>query len=132
MERLYQGSRTCKQPIKQLLLAGRLVAGVGNIYASEALFQARIHPATPANKIGPASYARLAAAIRTVLHAAIARGGSSLRDFVASDGSKGYFQLDCMVYQRAAQACRVCTTPIQSIVIGQRASFFCPQCQSNS
>ncbi len=126
---LYDGSRGRRQSIKQLLLAGHLVVGVGNIYASESLFHARIHPRAQAGRISLARYARLAEAIRATLHAAIARGGSSLRDFVASDGAAGYFQLDCMVYGRAGQPCRQCGRAIRQIVQGQRASFFCPVCQ---
>lgn len=126
---LYDGSRGRRQSIKQLLLAGHLVVGVGNIYASESLFHARIHPRAQAGRISLARYTRLAEAIRTTLQAAIARGGSSLRDFVASDGVAGYFQLDCMVYGRAGQPCRQCGQTIRQIVQGQRASFFCPVCQ---
>jgi len=126
---LYQHTRTRQQAIKQVLLAGQIVVGVGNIYASEALFHARIHPQTPANKIGLKRYLRLVNAIRQALQAAIEKGGSSLRDFVASDGSHGYFQLDYMVYGKANQPCRVCKTPIRQCVIGQRSTFFCPRCQ---
>ena len=127
--RLYDGSRGRRQSIKKLLLGGHLVVGVGNIYASESLFHARIDPRAQAGRISLARYARLAEAIRVTLHAAIARGGSSLRDFVASDGAAGYFQLDCMVYGRAGQPCRKCGRAIRQIVQGQRASFFCSGCQ---
>jgi formamidopyrimidine-DNA glycosylase len=126
---LYQHTRTRQQAIKQVLLAGQIVVGVGNIYASEALFHARIHPKTPANKIGLKRYVRLVAAIRQTLQAAIDKGGSSLRDFVASDGSHGYFQLDYMVYGKTNQPCRVCNTPIRQCLMGQRSTFFCPRCQ---
>lgn len=126
---LYQHTRTRQQAIKQVLLAGRIVVGVGNIYANEALFHARIHPQTPASKIGLKRYLRLVDAIRQTLQAAIDKGGSSLRDFVASDGSHGYFQLDYMVYGKTNQPCRICKTPIRQCVMGQRSTFFCPRCQ---
>lgn len=128
-QHLYDKSRGRTQSIKQLLLAGKVVVGVGNIYASEALFAAGIDPRTRAGRISLSRYQRLAQAIRTILSASITRGGSSLRDFVGSDGSQGYFQLDCMVYGRAEQPCRHCQTPIKQITLGQRSSFYCPQCQ---
>lgn len=115
--------------IKQALLAGEIVVGVGNIYCSESLFRAGIRPTTPAGKISLARYDKLAAAVRETLTEAIARGGSTLRDFVGSDGSTGYFQLDCLVYDRAGEPCRVCGTPIRQIVQGQRSTFYCPHCQ---
>lgn len=115
--------------IKQALLAGDIVVGVGNIYCSESLFRAGIRPTTPAGKISRARYDKLAAAVRETLTEAIARGGSTLRDFVGSDGSSGYFQLDCLVYDRAGEPCRVCGTPIRQIVQGQRSTFYCPRCQ---
>ncbi|KAI3593959.1 Formamidopyrimidine-DNA glycosylase [Cupriavidus sp. U2] len=115
--------------IKQALLAGEIVVGVGNIYCSESLFRAGIRPTTPAGKISLARYDKLAAAVRETLTEAIARGGSTLRDFVGSDGSSGYFQLDCLVYDRAGEPCRVCGTPIRQIVQGQRSTFYCPHCQ---
>lgn len=126
---LYDHSRTRQQSIKQLLLAGHIVVGVGNIYANEALFHAQIHPSTPAKKIGLKRYRRLVDAIRTTLQQAIEKGGSSLRDFVGSDGNHGYFQFNYMVYGQADKPCRICNTPIQQYVIGQRSTFFCPRCQ---
>lgn len=115
--------------IKQALLAGDIVVGVGNIYCSESLFRAGIRPTTPAGRISLPRYERLASAVRETLAEAIARGGSTLRDFVGSDGSSGYFQLDCFVYDRAGEPCRVCGTPIRQIVQGQRSTFYCPHCQ---
>ncbi len=115
--------------IKQALLAGEIVVGVGNIYCSESLFRAGIRPTTPAGRISLARCEKLAEAVRATLAEAIARGGSTLRDFVGSDGSSGYFQLDCFVYDRAGEPCRVCGTPIRQIVQGQRSTFYCPQCQ---
>ncbi|HEY1103254.1 MAG TPA: bifunctional DNA-formamidopyrimidine glycosylase/DNA-(apurinic or apyrimidinic site) lyase [Burkholderiaceae bacterium] len=116
-------------PIKAVLLAGEAVVGVGNIYASEALFLAGIHPATRASRIGASRAARLHAAIRDVLERAVQRGGSTLRDFSSADGQSGYFQLDTMVYDRAGEPCRVCGTAVRRLVQGQRASFFCVGCQ---
>lgn len=116
-------------PIKSLLMTSHIVAGVGNIYANEALFRARIHPRTAGRRISPERCARLAQAIRDTLNAAIAAGGSSLRDFVGSDGQPGYFQQHYLVYERAGQPCRVCGAPIRTIRLGQRATYYCPRCQ---
>ncbi|MEF9384412.1 bifunctional DNA-formamidopyrimidine glycosylase/DNA-(apurinic or apyrimidinic site) lyase [Ralstonia solanacearum species complex bacterium KE056] len=115
--------------IKTVLLAGDIVVGVGNIYCSESLFRAGIRPTTAAGRISRPRYAALAEAIRATLADAIARGGSTLRDFVGSDGQSGYFQLDALVYDRAGLPCRVCGTPIRQIVQGQRSTFYCPACQ---
>ena len=117
--------------IKQVLLAGDIVVGVGNIYASEALFLAGIRPTLKANKISRPRANRLHAAIVDVLSRAVQRGGSSLRDFVSAEGKTGYFQLEAAVYGRAGQPCRVCGTPIRAIVQGQRTTFYCPTCQKN-
>jgi formamidopyrimidine-DNA glycosylase len=126
---LYRRTRGRKVSIKQVLLAGEIVVGVGNIYASESLFRAGIRPTTPAGRISLARYERLAEAVRDVLAAAIEKGGSTLRDFVGSDGNSGYFQLDYFVYDRMGLPCRVCATPIRQIVQGQRSTYFCPHCQ---
>lgn len=126
---LYVQSRQRSIAIKQLIMDGHVVVGVGNIYASEALFHAGIRPGTVAGKLTRPACARLVAAIQRVLTAAIAAGGSSLRDYVHSSGELGYFQLHTQVYDRAGLACKVCNTPIRRIVQGQRASFYCPQCQ---
>lgn len=115
--------------VKQVLLAGDLVVGVGNIYASEALFLAGIRPSTRANRIGRQRVAALHRAIREVLSKAIDLGGSTLRDFSSANGQNGYFQMDAMVYGRGGQACRVCQTTVRQIKQGQRSSFFCPTCQ---
>ena len=117
--------------IKQVLLAGDLVVGVGNIYACEALFRAGIRPTAGADRIGRIRAGRLHLAIREVLARAVERGGSTLRDFSSADGEAGHFQLEAAVYGRAGQACRVCATPIASLRQGQRSSFFCPKCQRN-
>lgn len=116
-------------PIKALIMDGHLLVGVGNIYASESLFRARIHPLTPAGKLSRARCERLARCIRDTLRDALAAGGSSLRDFVHSDGSSGYFQQHYYVYGREGEACRVCGGAVRRLVLAQRASFFCPRCQ---
>jgi formamidopyrimidine-DNA glycosylase len=114
---------------KQLLMDHRLVVGIGNIYANESLFRARIHPRAPARRLSLARCERLAEAARSTLEDALAAGGSSLRDFVQSDGSPGDFQQHYFVYDRAGEPCRVCGTPIRRVVQGQRASYYCPACQ---
>lgn len=116
-------------PIKQVLLAGDVVVGVGNIYASEALFLAAIRPTTKAAKLGRVRIARLHAAIREVLARAVAQGGSTLRDFSNAQGEAGHFQREAMVYGREGQPCKVCATPIRQIRQGQRSTYFCPHCQ---
>lgn len=116
-------------PIKQVLLAGDVVVGVGNIYASEALFLAGIRPTTKAARLSRARIARLHTAIREVLARAVAQGGSTLRDFSNAHGEAGHFQLEAMVYGREGQPCRLCATPIRQIRQGQRSTFFCPHCQ---
>lgn len=115
--------------IKTVIMDAGVVVGVGNIYASESLFHAGIRPATAARRLSRPACGRLVAAIKQVLTAAIAAGGSSLRDYVASDGELGYFQLQTRVYDRAGQPCKVCGTPVRRIVQAQRASFYCPACQ---
>jgi formamidopyrimidine-DNA glycosylase len=126
---LYAGTRGRTAAVKQVLLAGDVVVGVGNIYASESLFRAGVNPKQPAGRLGPARCDRLAAAIREVLTEAIAVGGSTLRDFVGADGAEGYFMLDARVYERAGEPCRVCGTEIVRIVQGQRATYYCRRCQ---
>jgi formamidopyrimidine-DNA glycosylase len=127
----YEHLRARKTAIKQVLLAGEVVVGVGNIYASEALFMAGIRPALQACRLSRARVARLHAAIRDVLRRAVARGGSTLRDFSNADGQTGHFQLEAMVYGRAGLPCKVCAAPIKMIRQGQRSSFYCPLCQKS-
>ena len=126
---LHAATRGRNTPIKQLLMDGHLVVGIGNIYASESLYRARIDPRTAAGRIALKRYQRLVPVIRATLEAAIDAGGSSLRDFIASDGSSGYFQQQYFVYGRAGEPCRVCGKAIRSLRQGQRATFYCPQCQ---
>jgi len=128
-EVLYRHSRKRSIAVKQFLLAGQAVVGVGNIYCSESLFEARIHPAKAAVKLTRPQCTRLAAAVRLILKKAIAAGGSSLKDFVNSEGDPGHFMVQTQVYDRKDQACKVCKTPIKQIVQGQRSTYFCPQCQ---
>lgn len=115
--------------VKLMLMDNHVVVGVGNIYANEALFHAGIHPARAANAVRDEEYRRLAEEIRSVLNRAIQAGGSTLRDFVHSDGKPGYFQQTYMVYGRQDQPCRQCGTPIRHLRQGQRSSYYCPLCQ---
>ena len=123
------GLKKSRMPIKQLLLGGRLVVGVGNIYASEVLFLAGVRPTTVAARIGPARVQKLHAAIQAVLSRAVAMGGSTLRDFSSADGMAGHFQTQANVYGRDGAPCHVCGTAIKMLRQGQRSSFFCPACQ---
>lgn len=129
LQRFELGLKQRKTPIKQVLLAGELVVGVGNIYASEALFRAGIRPTRSANAIGRQRIANLHRAIRSVLAQALQAGGSTLRDFSNAHGDHGYFQLQAQVYGRAGEPCHVCGTCIRTIRQGQRSTFFCPTCQ---
>ena len=121
--------RQRRTAIKQVLLAGDIVVGVGNIYCSEALFLAGIRPTVRACNISTPRAARLHQAIVQVLQDALRQGGSTLRDFSSADGKTGYFQLQANVYGRAGQACRACAAPIKLLKQGQRSSFFCSNCQ---
>ena len=126
---LYAMTRGRKTATKLFLMDAHRIVGVGNIYASESLFRARIHPAKPVGRLSLPQCERLVKAIRTTLEDAIAAGGSSLKDFVHSDGSSGYFQQQYAVYGRVGEPCRVCGSPVLRSVMGQRATFFCPVCQ---
>lgn len=128
-ERLYAASRGRRVNVKQWLLAGEAVVGVGNIYASEALFRAAIHPAMAAQKLSRPRAHSLAQAVREVLAQAIARGGSTLRDFSNSHGEPGLFQLDALVYDREGEPCKRCGSTIKRITQGQRSTYFCNTCQ---
>ncbi len=119
-----------KAAIKPVLMDSHRVVGIGNIYASESLFRAGIDPRRPAGRVSLKRLERLVPAIKETLTAAIAAGGSSLRDFVHSDGSSGYFQQLYFVYGRTGEACRVCGRPIRELRQAQRASFYCPGCQT--
>ena len=126
---LFDATRGRKTAIKPLLMDSHLVVGIGNIYASESLFRAGIDPRTAAGRIGLRRYERLVPEIRATLEAAIAAGGSSLRDFIHSDGSSGYFQQQYFVYVRTGEPCRICGKPIRTLRQGQRATFYCGHCQ---
>lgn len=126
---LYRQIRTRSAAIKLVIMDGKLVVGVGNIYASESLFRAGINPKTPANKLSLARCERLVTEIKATLAAAIEAGGSSLRDFFGADGNPGYFQQTYFVYGRTDEPCRVCGTPIRLLKQGQRSTFYCPRCQ---
>ncbi len=128
-EYLYGAIRNRNAAIKLVIMDHHLVVGVGNIYANEALFRAGIRPQLPAAKLSRPRCARLVQTIKETLTESIALGGSSLRDFVGSDGNPGYFQQHYWVYGRASEACRACNTPIKQIRQGQRSSFYCIQCQ---
>ena len=125
----HQALKLRKTAIKQVLLAGEVVVGVGNIYASEALFLAGIRPTTRAIRLSRPRSDRLHAAICDVLARAVAKGGSTLKDFSNAKGESGYFQLEAMVYDRAGLPCKICSNPIKSMRQGQRSTFFCAICQ---
>ena len=126
---LYKKSRGRSVAVKQFLLAGQAVVGVGNIYCSESLFDAGIHPEKAAGKISLKRYDLLAQAIRATLKRAIKAGGSSLKDFVNSDGERGHFMMSTKVYGRAGEPCKTCASAILQITQGQRSTFYCPKCQ---
>lgn len=128
-ERFAAGLQASRTPIKQLLLGGKLVVGVGNIYASEVLFLARIHPELPAQQVGPRKARRLFDGIREVLAQAVAQGGTTLRDFSNADGMPGHFQLQAKVYGRGDLPCVGCGRPIRVLRQGQRSTYYCAHCQ---
>ncbi|MFY8054152.1 MAG: bifunctional DNA-formamidopyrimidine glycosylase/DNA-(apurinic or apyrimidinic site) lyase [Limnohabitans sp.] len=130
-EMFHHGLQQRRSAIKQVLLSGDLVVGVGNIYASEALFLAGIRPTVAACRISRPRAEKLRQAIVNVLSRAVQKGGSTLRDFSSADGKTGYFQLEAMVYDRAGEACRVCGTAIRQLKQGQRSTFYCPVCQKH-
>jgi formamidopyrimidine-DNA glycosylase len=126
---LHRETRRRSTAIKLALMDNALVVGVGNIYANESLFRAAIRPTTPARSVTKPRLARLVEAIRSTLQDAIAKGGSTLRDYVNGDGEPGYFQQTYFVYGREGQRCRVCGMPIRSVRLGGRATTYCPRCQ---
>ncbi|MEM1244584.1 MAG: bifunctional DNA-formamidopyrimidine glycosylase/DNA-(apurinic or apyrimidinic site) lyase [Pseudomonadota bacterium] len=126
---LYAKTCTAKRSIKLLIMDSKIVVGVGNIYANEALFQAGIHPKRLSHRISQERIASLVTAIKQVLERAIKAGGTTLRDFHDSQGNPGYFQQDLKVYGRAAQSCIICHNSIKMIRLGQRSTFYCPNCQ---
>lgn len=128
-QHLYEASRKRKVSIKQFIMNSHIVVGVGNIYASEALFIAGIHPKRAAGKISLPRYQQLVTAIKNVLTAAIKQGGTTLRDFSNSDGKPGYFKQQLNVYGRKDKACPTCNKAITQSIIGQRSTFYCTHCQ---
>ena len=126
---LKQRARGRKMAVKPFIMDASVVVGVGNIYASESLFRAGIHPTRPAMRVSQDRYERLARAIKQVLAEAIAQGGTTLRDFVSSEGNPGYFAHSLQVYGRDGQPCPGCGDPIRRRVLGQRATYYCTQCQ---
>jgi formamidopyrimidine-DNA glycosylase len=126
---LYAATRKRKAAIKQVIMDSHVVVGVGNIYANEALFRAGIRPQLAAARLSRERCARLVQGIREVLRAAIKKGGSSLRDYVNSDGTRGYFQQHYFVYGRTGEPCRQCGSAIRQLRQGQRSTFYCPVCQ---
>lgn len=129
-EYLWHLCRRRRVSVKQLIMNGQVVTGVGNIYASEALFHAGIRPRRQSRGLRRKEVRRLVEAIRKVLKQAIRVGGTTLRDYVNPDGNPGYFRQKLYVYERAGQACRNCGTLIRSFTQGQRSTYYCPTCQS--
>lgn len=126
---LWNASRGRRATVKAFLMDQSMVVGVGNIYASEALFAAGVYPKRAAGSVSRTRYARIAAEIRRILSYAITRGGTTLRDFLAPDGAPGYFEQELFVYGRAGDPCKACDTPIRAQVVGQRMTYWCPRCQ---
>jgi formamidopyrimidine-DNA glycosylase len=127
---LYRITRARRAAIKQVLMNGRLVTGVGNIYASESLFRAGVNPRRAARRLSRGDCARLVRAVRAALRSAIRAGGTTLRDYVGTDGNPGYFRQKLYVYERDGQPCRSCDATIRKITQGQRSTYFCPDCQT--
>lgn len=128
-DHLFALSRGRRAPVKTFLMDQAVVVGVGNIYAAESLFRAGIHPLRPAGEVSRARYAALADAVKAVLGQAIARGGTTLRDFLAPDGAPGYFEQELWVYGREGEACKACGRALKHARVGQRATVWCPLCQ---
>jgi formamidopyrimidine-DNA glycosylase len=126
---LARRARGRKVAVKLFLMDQRIVVGVGNIYASEALFRAGVRPRRAAGRVKPVEWERVVTAIRDVLSDAIRQGGTTLRDYVAADGAPGYFRQELFVYERAGEPCRRCASPIRHLVQGQRSTYYCPACQ---
>ncbi|OMH39436.1 bifunctional DNA-formamidopyrimidine glycosylase/DNA-(apurinic or apyrimidinic site) lyase [Motiliproteus sp. MSK22-1] len=128
-DRLFSLSRGKKQPVKTFVMDNKVVVGVGNIYANEALFEAGIDPRREAGKISKRRYLLLTSIIKKVLARAIQQGGTTLKDFVGGDGKPGYFQQELQVYGRGGESCKICQSILKEVRIGQRNTVFCPKCQ---
>ncbi len=126
---LHRAARGRRVAVKQFLMNARIVTGIGNIYASEALFEAGVHPERSAGRISARRWELIAAAIRATLERALAAGGSTLRDFASADGRPGHFQYEFAVYGREGEPCTRCATRIRALRQGQRSTFYCPRCQ---
>lgn len=126
---LFKQSRKRNVPVKNFIMQGQVVVGVGNIYASEALFLAGVRPMRVARKVTQKEYSKLVESIKFVLQRSIDMGGTTLRDFTRVDGQAGYFKQKLQVYDRFEQPCHECDAAIKKVVIGQRSSFYCPKCQ---
>ena len=126
---LFEKSRKRRGAVKNFLMDSHIVVGVGNIYANEALFKAGVRPRTAAGRVSRGRYRDIANAVKTTLAAAIDLGGTTLRDFVGSDGAPGYFAQELFVYGRGGQPCRLCHTTLKSLRVGQRGTVYCPKCQ---
>jgi formamidopyrimidine-DNA glycosylase len=122
-------ARGRSRALKNFLMDGRVLAGIGNIYASEILFAARLHPATPVDRLSLADWTRVLKETRRILSAAIAKGGTTVSDYLNSRGETGLFQLELMVYGRGGEPCGKCGRAIARISQGDRSTFFCPRCQ---
>jgi len=129
-EILHSASKKRKVPVKSLIMDGSIVVGAGNIYASESLFDSAIHPHRRCDRISAARYDDLAESIKKILARAIAKGGTTLKDFVGVDGAPGYFEQKLMVYGREGEPCLVCGGEIRRVVTAQRATYYCASCQT--
>lgn len=128
-DRLFSLSRGRSMAVKPFIMDNAVVVGVGNIYATEALFAAGIDPRREAGSVSRARYLKLAGEIKRILANAIERGGTTLRDFVGGDGQPGYFQQELFAYRRGGDFCKVCGSTLREVRLGQRASVYCPRCQ---
>ena len=128
-EYLFRATRKRSVAVKQFIMNSQVVVGVGNIYASEALFRARVSPRRAARRLTRAEAKALAQSIKEVLSEAIKIGGTTLRDYVNADGAPGYFRQKLFVYERAGEACRVCRSSVKQFVQGQRSTYWCSTCQ---
>lgn len=129
-DHLHAATRNRRSPIKTLLMNARVVVGVGNIYANEALFRAGVRPRRAARRITRAEARRITQAVKQTLAEAIEQGGTTLRDFAATDGKPGYFAQELLVYGHGGKPCRMCATPLKELRLGNRATVYCPSCQT--
>lgn len=126
---LVQKSRNKKLPVKNFLMDSRIIAGIGNIYANEILFAAGVHPRTPVGSVTSDQWKKIIQVTGKILKQAIRSGGSSISDFLGTSGNPGYFQFNFKVYNRKGEQCHHCRSPIEKLVLGGRATYFCPTCQ---